>query len=214
VAAVGAFALAGPRGFAGLQSGSALLGAWLIIAGPILNHKHAIADSMYWSNSWAGGVLIALAATSLAAVALRWPGRRTASRREIRTGGNLAVQEHVMSLSHHHQHQLYRIETGLFRADPQLAAMLGIFGKLSAGQAMPSWEQVPTRRDRIRQAAALTVEAVTLAAAAIGLLLSAILALLIVVAGTRHGHRLPAPGPERTRRGGGADGRPDPAGQS
>ncbi len=68
--AVAAFALAGPRGFAGLQSGSALLGVWLIIAGPILNHKHAIADSMYWSNSWVGGVLIALAA-GLAAVALR-----------------------------------------------------------------------------------------------------------------------------------------------
>ena len=33
VAGVGAFALAGPRGFAGLQSGSALLGVWLIIAG-------------------------------------------------------------------------------------------------------------------------------------------------------------------------------------
>ena len=76
VAAVGAFALAGPRGFAGLQSGSALLGVWLIIAGPILNHKHPIADSMYWSNSWAGGVLIALAAASLAAIALRWPARR------------------------------------------------------------------------------------------------------------------------------------------
>jgi len=76
VAAAGAFALAGPRGFAGLQSGSALLGVWLIIAGPILNHKHAIADSMYWSSSWAGGVLIALAAASLAAVALRRPARR------------------------------------------------------------------------------------------------------------------------------------------
>ncbi|HWN61419.1 MAG TPA: SPW repeat protein [Streptosporangiaceae bacterium] len=76
VAAVGAFALAGPRGFAGLQSGSALLGVWLIIAGPILNHKHPIADSMYWSNSWAGGVLIALAAASLAAIAPRWPARR------------------------------------------------------------------------------------------------------------------------------------------
>ena len=118
-----------------------------------------------------------------------------------------------MSLSHHHQRQLYRIESGLLGADPQLAEMLGIFGQLSAGQAMPSWEQVPTRRDRARQAAALTVEAVTLAAAAIGLLLSAILALLIV-AGTRHRHRLPAPRPERTRRGRGADGRPDPAGQS
>ena len=76
VAAVGAFALAGPRGFAGLQSGSALLGVWLIIAGPILNHKHPITDSMYWSNSWAGGLLIALAAASLAAIALRRPARR------------------------------------------------------------------------------------------------------------------------------------------
>jgi hypothetical protein len=141
------------------------------------------------------------------------PGRRTASRREIRTGGNPAVQEHVMSLSHHHQRQLHRIETGLLRADPPLAAMLGIFGTLTAGQVMPSGEQVPARRDRIRQAA-LTVQAVTLTAAAIGLLLSAILALLIAVAGTRHRHRLPASGPERTRRGRGAGDRPDPAGQS
>ena len=121
-----------------------------------------------------------------------------------------------MIRSHHQQHQLQRIETGLLRSDPQLTAMLGIFGKLSAGQAMPAWEQVPTtRRDRIRQAAALTMQAITLAAAAIGLLLSAVLALLIVVVvGTRHSHRLPAPGPERTRRGRGSDGRLDPAGQS
>ena len=115
-----------------------------------------------------------------------------------------------MSLSHHQQRQLYRIEAGLLGADPPLAAMLGIFGKLFAGQAMPAREQVPARRDRIRRAAALTVQAITLAAAAIGLLLSAILALLIVI-GTRHGHRMPAPGPERTRRGRGAGGRPDPA---
>jgi Protein of unknown function (DUF3040) len=144
-----------------------------------------------------------------------------ASRREIHTDGRPAVQEHVMSLSHHHQRQLYRIESGLLQADPQLAAMLGLFGKLSASQAMPPWEQVPTRRDRVRQAAALTVQAVTLAvqavtlaAAAVGLLLRAVLALVIVVAGTPHRHRLPAPGPERTRRGRGADGYPDPAGQS
>ena len=118
-----------------------------------------------------------------------------------------------MIRSHHQQHQLQRIETGLLRSDPQLTAMLGIFGKLSAGQAMPAWEQVPTtRRDRIRQAAALTMQAITLAAAAIGLLLSAVLALLIVV-GTRHSHRLPGPGPERTRRSRGSDGRLDPAGQ-
>ncbi len=56
-----------------------------------------------------------------------------------------------MSLSHHQQRQLYRIESALLRADPQLAAMLGIFGKISAGQAMPAWEQVPARRDRARR---------------------------------------------------------------
>ena len=117
-----------------------------------------------------------------------------------------------MRLSRHHQRPLYRIETGLLGADPQLAAMPGIFGKISAGQAMPARERVPARRDRARQAAALTVQAITLAAAAIGLLLSAILALLLVVASTRH--RGPAPGPESTRRGRGAGGRPDPAGQS
>jgi len=37
-----------------------------------------------------------------------------------------------MILSHHQQHQLQRIETGLLGSDPQLTAMLGIFGKLSA----------------------------------------------------------------------------------
>jgi hypothetical protein len=76
IAGVGAFALASPRGFPGLQVGSALLGVWLIIAGPILNQKFTIADPMYWSNSWAGGLLIALAAVGLAAVALRRPARR------------------------------------------------------------------------------------------------------------------------------------------
>lgn len=76
VAGVGAFALASPRGFAGLQLGSAILGVWLIILGPILSQKYTIADSMFWSNSWAGGLLIVLAAVGLAAVALRRPVRR------------------------------------------------------------------------------------------------------------------------------------------
>jgi hypothetical protein len=31
---------------------------------------------MFWSNSWAGAVLIVLAAAGLAAVALRGPARR------------------------------------------------------------------------------------------------------------------------------------------
>ena len=76
VTGLGAFALASPRGFAGLQVGSALLGVWLIIAAPILSQKHPIADPMFWSNSWAGGALIAFAAIGLAAVALRRPARR------------------------------------------------------------------------------------------------------------------------------------------
>jgi len=54
VAGLGAFALISARGFAGLQLGTALLGVWLIIAGPILSQKYSIADPMYWSNSWAG----------------------------------------------------------------------------------------------------------------------------------------------------------------
>ncbi len=53
VAGVGAAALLSARGFAGLQLGTALLGVWLIIAGPILSQKHPIADPMFWSNSWA-----------------------------------------------------------------------------------------------------------------------------------------------------------------
>jgi hypothetical protein len=76
VAGLGAFALASPRGFAGLQVGSALLGVWLIIAGPILSQKHPITDPMFWSNSWAGGALIAFAAIGLATVVLRRPARR------------------------------------------------------------------------------------------------------------------------------------------
>ena len=119
-----------------------------------------------------------------------------------------------MNLSHHQQHQLHRIETGLFRGEPQLAAMLGIFGLLFAGQAMPAWEQVPTRQHSIQQAAALSVKATIVVAEALVLLLRAVLALLVVAAGTRHGRRLPAPGPERTRRVRGADGRPDPADQN
>ena len=76
VAGLSAFALASPRGFAGLELGTALLGVWLIIAGPILSQKFTIADPMFWSNSLAGGVLIAIAATGLAAVAMRRPARR------------------------------------------------------------------------------------------------------------------------------------------
>jgi SPW repeat len=76
VAGVGVLALASPRGFAGLQVTNLLLGVWLIIAGPILSQKNPIADSMFWSNGWAGGVLIAVAVIGLAAAAMRRPARR------------------------------------------------------------------------------------------------------------------------------------------
>jgi len=70
-----------------------------------------------------------------------------------------------MSLSPHHQNQLHLIEAGLLRSDPQLAARLSVFGRLFAGQAMPAWEQVSGRHDRIGQAAALTAEAISVVAA-------------------------------------------------
>jgi hypothetical protein len=86
-----------------------------------------------------------------------------------------------MSLSPHHQNQLHLIQADLLRSDPQLAARLGIFGRLGAGQAMPAWEQVPCRHDRIRQAAALIAETISVAAAAIFLFFKAVLALVAAV---------------------------------
>jgi hypothetical protein len=76
VAGMGAFALVSPRAFAGLELGSALLGVWLIVAGPILSQKFTIADPMFWSNSWTGGLLIVLAAAGLGAFALGRPAGR------------------------------------------------------------------------------------------------------------------------------------------
>src|ERR1700691_3895822 len=115
-----------------------------------------------------------------------------------------------MSLNHRQRHQLDRMEARLLRSDPQLAAMLAVFGRLSAAERMPAWEQEAGRQDRIRQAAALISRATAAMAAAIGLLLSAVLALLAAFlmgsrAGQRQRARLEA-GP-----GSGADGRPAPA---
>jgi hypothetical protein len=62
-------------GFSGLQLGSLLPGIWLIISPPILDHKHPIAHAMYRSNSFSGGVLIALAAAGLGFAALRRTAR-------------------------------------------------------------------------------------------------------------------------------------------
>jgi Protein of unknown function (DUF3040) len=115
-----------------------------------------------------------------------------------------------MSLNRRQRHQLHRIEARMFRSDPRLAAKLGTFGRLSAGQRMPSWEHLDTRRDRIRQAAALVVEAITLMAAATRLLLVAVLALFsAVVLGGRA--RPPLRPSQQAHPSPGADGRPDPA---
>ena len=86
-----------------------------------------------------------------------------------------------MSLSHHQRHQLYRIESRLLRSDPQLAAMLAVFARLSAGQRLPSWEQIATRLDRVRQAAALIAQEIAVIVAAVGLLVGAVFALFTAV---------------------------------
>jgi Protein of unknown function (DUF3040) len=115
-----------------------------------------------------------------------------------------------MSLNRRQRHQLHRIEARMLRSDPRLVEMLGVFGRLSAGQRMPSWEHVATRPDRTRQAAALIVEAITLMAAATRLLLVAVLALFsAVVLGGRA--RPPLRPSQQAHPSAGADGRPDPA---
>ena len=120
-----------------------------------------------------------------------------------------------MSLNHRQQYQLHRIESRLLRSDPQLAAMLATFARLSAGQRLPAWEQVASRLDRIRQASALIARAIAGLAAAVSLLGGAILALAgavraLVTAIVMGSHARP-PQPARQQTGPGTDGRPDPA---
>jgi len=86
-----------------------------------------------------------------------------------------------MSLNHRQLHRLSRIESGLLRSDPQLAAMLAVFAGLAAGEHLPAWEQLPTRQDRIQQAAAAIVRAITIVTAALSLLLNAVRALVTAV---------------------------------
>jgi hypothetical protein len=111
-----------------------------------------------------------------------------------------------MSLSHRRRRQLHRIKSGLHREDPKLTEMLRVFGKLSAGEAVPAWEQVSSRQHGIQRAAALTMKATFVVAEATARLLRAVLA-LVTAAGTPHDHRPLAPRPERTRHGRAADGR-------
>lgn len=66
VAALGLYALSGSRGFLGLQAGSVLAGVWLIISPFILDAKYAIATPMYWSNVFAGALVVVIGLAALA----------------------------------------------------------------------------------------------------------------------------------------------------
>jgi hypothetical protein len=68
MAGVGAFALASPRGFPGLQFASLVLGIWVLISSFILDAKFTIATPMYWSNSFSGAALMVVALVGLATV--------------------------------------------------------------------------------------------------------------------------------------------------
>jgi hypothetical protein len=114
-----------------------------------------------------------------------------------------------MSLSYRQQHRLRLVKAGLRRSDPLLCAMFGMFGRLSKGEGMPAWEQVPISPDRGRIAAGgLAV------LAAIAAVFSAVLtaALVAVIAMRRPRGRPPASGPERARYGQEAGGHQGPPG--
>jgi len=68
VAGIGAFALASPRGFPGLQFTSLVLGIWVLISSFVLDARFTIATPMYWSNSFSGAALVVVALAGLATV--------------------------------------------------------------------------------------------------------------------------------------------------
>jgi hypothetical protein len=109
----------------------------------------------------------------LSALPQAWTRTRATGRQLI------AARENVMSLNLRQQCQLRRIESRLLRSEPHLAAMLTVFGRLSADERMPASEQVITRLDRMWRAAILIVTAVIAMAVTIGLLVSSVLASLI-----------------------------------
>ena len=86
-----------------------------------------------------------------------------------------------MTIRNEDRRKLRLIKFGLLGSDPQLVAMMNVFSGLTAGQGMPAWEQMPTRRDRVREAAALVMTALVTAAAAAGLMLRGLAALVAAV---------------------------------
>lgn len=71
VAAIGMLAISRLRGMAGLSTASLAAGIWLIISPFILTARFSITASMYWSNIWAGAVIIVASLAVLAAVRTR-----------------------------------------------------------------------------------------------------------------------------------------------
>lgn len=77
VAALGAFSIAGLRGFLGLQAGSLLLGVWLIISPFILASAFPVSAPMYWSNGFGGFAIIVFTLAALAGMRHRATTRST-----------------------------------------------------------------------------------------------------------------------------------------
>lgn len=75
-----------------------------------------------------------------------------------------------MAVRSANQRTLRLIEFSLLRTDPQLVTMLNVFSRLTAGQGMPAWEQVPSAKDRAGEAAALIEMARVIVVAAVGLM--------------------------------------------
>jgi len=86
-----------------------------------------------------------------------------------------------MTIRSEYRRQLRHIEFGLLGSDPQLVAMTNVFSGLTAGQGMPTWEQMPTRRDRVREEAALVVMALVIAVTGARLMLRALAAMVTAV---------------------------------
>ncbi len=65
------FAAAAGRWVTSLQTASAAAGVWLIISPFILDAKFPVTAAMYWSNIWAGAVVIVVALGALPVGGLR-----------------------------------------------------------------------------------------------------------------------------------------------
>jgi hypothetical protein len=67
ISAIGLLAISRLRGLAALSAASLVAGIWLIISPFILTARFPVTASMYWSNIWAGAVIIVASLAVLAA---------------------------------------------------------------------------------------------------------------------------------------------------